>query len=100
MRLRQAVLHPHLVLKRLVSNLKANKAIKGRSALELQGDLDEDAIRKMIVGYGEDGDGSYAKGVLEGILGEGDDKDDEGEIEPCMICMDVSRAQGVHAVVL
>lgn len=87
MRLRQAVLHPQLVLNRLNTNLKANSLLKGRTAAQKEGDLDEKAIRDLIVQYGgaADGRGSYAKGVLEGMLGEGD-----GEEEMCMVCLDVS----------
>ncbi|ORY91570.1 SNF2 family N-terminal domain-domain-containing protein [Leucosporidium creatinivorum] len=87
MRLRQAVLHPQLVLNRLNANLKANSLLKNRTAAQKEGDLDEKSIRDLILQYGgaADGRGSYAKGVLEGLLGEGEDGEEE---EMCMVCLD------------
>ncbi|GAA5863251.1 hypothetical protein JCM1840_002523 [Sporobolomyces johnsonii] len=89
MRLRQAVLHPTLVLKRLKENLAA----KGKTLtaddddeLALAGDLDESAIQKLIERYSATKEGTYASGVLKELLepkaeGEGG----EGE---CMLCME------------
>lgn len=71
MRLRQAVLHPSLVLKRLKENLEQNKKLKGRSSADKATDLDEQDIQELIEKYG------------------GLEVDDE-ETRECAICFDVS----------
>ena len=86
MRLRQAVLHPSLVLKRLASNLEANKG-KDRTEEEEAGDLDDEAIKKLITDYATAG-GAYTKSALDDIL-QGDDADEIEVAGQCMICLDV-----------
>lgn len=78
MRLRQAVLHPSLVLKRLSQNLEANKKLKGRSASDRAGDIDEEAIKALISGYGKGGG-------LDALL-----DDDDQQSQECAVCFDVS----------
>ncbi|GAA5955129.1 hypothetical protein JCM3765_003203 [Sporobolomyces pararoseus] len=86
MRLRQAVLHPTLVLKRLKENLVAQG---GRRPLDSdQGErVDDFAIQKMIEQYSRGKNGSDE--VIESLLEskeEGDVlEDDESE---CMICLE------------
>lgn len=88
MRLRQAVLHPSLVLKRLSSNLEANKG-KDRTEEEEAADIDDEAIKKMITDYATAG-GAFAKSALDDIL-QGDEEDVIEFVGQCMICLDVSR---------
>jgi len=98
MRLRQAVLHPTLVLKRLKENLAAKgKARKAATDddddLDLtHGMLDDTAIQKLIERYSasKDGEGPDEK-LLQELLEpkeEGDAVEDDSE---CMLCMEVSR---------
>lgn len=90
MRLRQAVLHPQLVLKRLAQNLAEKKHAKARTQDDLDGDLDEEAIKKLLNSYsGTDGkEGSQAEGgayqsqVLQALL-DGEEEEDE-----CVICFE------------
>ncbi|GAA5920015.1 hypothetical protein JCM1841_000379 [Sporobolomyces salmonicolor] len=89
MRLRQAVLHPTLVLKRLKENLAAKgKALTSDDddELALVGDLDESAIQKLIERYSATKEGTYASGVLRELL-EPKAEGDGGEGE-CMLCME------------
>jgi DNA repair protein RAD5 len=94
MRLRQAVLHPTLVLKRLKENLAAQgKARKDADADDLEaatGGIDDYAIQKMIEKYSASKDGSFGDEVLDGLLEpkeEGDVVEDDSE---CMLCLEVS----------
>lgn len=89
MRLRQAVLHPELVLKRLAHNLEEKKKTKGRSRADLDGDLDEESIKKLIGNYGKRGEesGAYQSQVLQDLLASQDA--DEEEAAECVICMEV-----------
>lgn len=91
MRLRQAVLHPTLVLSRLTSNIEANKG-KHRTEAEQEGDLDEESIKDLITGYTA-ANGADAKALLAS-LGKDDDLEAEGQ---CMICLDVSRSARQNA---
>ena len=70
MRLRQAVLHPGLVLSRLAHNLEEKKKLKGRSLADLEGDLDDESIKKLIGNYGKRGEGDhvYQTQVLQDLL--------------------------------
>lgn len=99
MRLRQAVLHPTLVLKRLKENLAAQgKARKDADAGDLElatSDLDDHAIQKMIEKYSASKDGSFGDEVLEGLLEpkeEGDAVEDDSE---CMLCLEVRSLQSL-----
>ncbi|GAA6004576.1 hypothetical protein JCM11491_002156 [Sporobolomyces phaffii] len=92
MRLRQAVLHPTLVLKRLKENLAAQgKARRAADADDLElatGEIDDYAIQKMIERYSASKDGSFGDEVLEGLLEpkeEGDIVEDDSE---CILCLE------------
>jgi DNA repair protein RAD5 len=94
MRLRQAVLHPTLVLKRLKENLAAQgKSRKAADTDDLEiatGDIDDYAIQKMIEKYSASKDGTFGDEVLEGLLEpkeEGDIVEDDSE---CILCFEVS----------
>ena len=99
MRLRQAVLHPTLVLKRLKENLaakgKARKAADNDDDDDLDlthGMLDDTAIQKLIERYSASKDGS---GPDEKLLQELLEPQEEGDAvendSECMLCMEVSR---------
>lgn len=98
MRLRQAVLHPSLVLKRLKENLRAKGV--NRTAIEddpvaQAGELEETAIQRLIERYTA---GLASEDLAEGTQDAIDEmlevKDeggaDEAEAE-CMLCMEVRR---------
>lgn len=98
MRLRQAVLHPSLVLKRLKENLRAkglNRTAIDDDPIAQAGELEETAIQRLIERYTA---GLASQGVAEGtqdaidelleVKDEGDA--DEAGIE-CMLCMEVRR---------
>lgn len=92
MRLRQAVLHPSLVLKRLKENLRA-AGIKKRSALvvdDTDADEHEDvAIERLIERYMRGAkSGKEAERAIEELLQPKGEPDAEGEGE-CMLCMEV-----------
>ena len=93
MRLRQAVLHPTLVLKRLKENLAA----KGKSRLTADnddsapaaGELDEAGIQKLIERYAATKDGGSTIDILDGLLEpkeEGDPLENDTE---SLLCMEV-----------
>ncbi|BGP07126.1 DNA helicase rad5 [Rhodotorula toruloides] len=95
MRLRQAVLHPSLVLKRLKENLRAkglNRTAIDDDPIAQAGELEETAIQRLIERYTA---GLASQGVAEGtqdaidelleVKDEGDA--DEAGIE-CMLCME------------
>ncbi|TNY22091.1 SNF2 family N-terminal domain-containing protein [Rhodotorula diobovata] len=91
MRLRQAVLHPSLVLKRLKENLRA-AGIKKRSALvvdDTDADEHEDvAIERLIERYMRGAkSGKEAERAIEELLQPKGEPDAEGEGE-CMLCME------------
>ena len=84
MRLRQAVLHPTLVLKRLTDNLAEAKG-KAKTKAEREVEVDEGEIAKMIENYAK-GEGGNEKLIQEML-----DRDDGvGEVQECEICLDVS----------
>jgi DNA repair protein RAD5 len=91
-RLRQAVLHPTLVLKRLNLNIKEQRKAKGRSAEERAADQDLDSIKSLIDRYAT-GSGSQddrelslaSSQVMEELLEGGDDDASE-----CLVCQEVS----------
>lgn len=101
MRLRQAVLHPTLVLKRLKENLAAQgKPRKNADVSDLElatANMDDYTIQKMIEKYSAAKDGSFGDEVLEGLLEpkeEGDVVEDDSE---CMLCLEVSDPLGLTA---
>lgn len=86
MRLRQAVLHPTLVLKRLTDNLAEAKG-KSKTKAEREVQVDEGEIAKMIQNYAK------GEGGNEALIQEMLDRDEGvGEVQECEICLDVSRA--------
>lgn len=84
MRLRQAVLHPGLVLKRLSQNLAANKKLKGRTKAEKLADVEEEGIKLLIESYGGRVQSSSKAG--EGTV----DDTEEDPVDDCIICLEVS----------
>lgn len=90
MRLRQAVLHPQLVLKRLAQNLAEKKKLKGRTQSDIDGELDEEGIKKLLDSYSgtdkeEEGgrrEGAYPSQVLQALL------DGDEEVDECVICFE------------
>lgn len=88
MRLRQAVLHPSLVLGRLASNLAAKKKLK-RSIEEKAEDDDEEIVRKLLVAYN---DSTEDSGKNSAKIEELMDSDlAECEVSDCIICLEVSH---------
>ncbi|KAI5480346.1 hypothetical protein MNV49_000921 [Pseudohyphozyma bogoriensis] len=81
MRLRQAVLHPQLVLKRLAQNVAESKR-KNRTDAERAADLEDASIVKLITNYG----GGSAQTVDE--LSQEVEAEEE---EECCICHDVAE---------
>ncbi|KAL8292853.1 hypothetical protein RQP46_000547 [Phenoliferia psychrophenolica] len=85
MRLRQAVLHPSLVLKRLVQNLEASKKLTGKSKDEIQADVEEEVIRKLIARFTESRyHGGASQKAVDVLALAGADADAPG----CAICFD------------
>lgn len=88
MRLRQAVLHPHLVLGRLSLNLAQKKKEKGRSAIELAGDADEESIKQLLTNYAGNVEDSEEEAQMSqsvtAILNPGK------ESAYCVVCFEVS----------
>lgn len=81
-RLRQAVLHPLLVLKRLNMNIEAKKKIKGRSAAEKAGDVEDDTIKALLDDYAAGSDSKDMEVLLRGTA-------EQEEMEECLICHEV-----------
>jgi DNA repair protein RAD5 len=79
MRLRQAVLHPMLVLKKMPRNAKDVE----------DAPPEEISIRQMIADYASGGDKGYAAQVLQQLV-KGDDGGQETE---CCICLDVRNSR-------
>ncbi|KAM0747434.1 hypothetical protein T439DRAFT_305206 [Meredithblackwellia eburnea MCA 4105] len=77
MRLRQAVLHPSLILKRLLQNLNESKNNKKRCASDIEAEKEEMEIYKLIAQYSEN------VGALTA---------DEIEEKACNICEDLSAS--------
>lgn len=88
MRLRQAVLHPSLILKRLTENLKAASKLS-RTKEEKAVDIDETAIANLIRGYAAGEQNLAGEGFLRELLDKSEDEG-EGQIE-CAVCEDVSE---------
>lgn len=88
MRLRQAVLHPTLVLKRLVQNLATSKKEGGRSKADRALDAEDEAIKRLISRFSESRyqPGSAQNGSDELMLLDDEDED----VPECSLCLDVS----------
>lgn len=68
----------------------ANKNLKGRSSADREGDLDDEAIKKMITGYAGSVEGTDATQVVKGLLDA--ELEDEDLATDCMLCLDVAEA--------
>ncbi|KAK4698930.1 DNA repair protein RAD5, partial [Phenoliferia sp. Uapishka_3] len=82
MRLRQAVLHPSLVLKRLIQNLAASKKLKGKSKAENEADAEEEVIQKLIARFSESRLHGGGQVKVEQLAGADEDA------PQCLICFD------------
>lgn len=85
MRLRQAVLHPSLVLKRLRQNLEASKQQTGKSKEDKAADAEEEVIEKLLASFSA---GRYSSQVKASQLPDLDEDAPE-----CCICSDVRSLQ-------
>lgn len=106
MRLRQAVLHPSLVLKRLSENIAAAGKAGPQGAVEVQAQRDAKALQRLLLAYNQ---GTLSETMdekaIDGIFGSqavdaADDEesfatqtkdggtDESGMMLPCIVCMD------------
>ncbi|GAA6061262.1 hypothetical protein JCM10212_000703 [Sporobolomyces blumeae] len=93
MRLRQAVLHPTLVLKRLKENLAAKGVRRSLTDAELEvdltsGELDEVGIRKMIENYASSKNGGAGSDALQELLAPKEEADPLDSDTECMLCLE------------
>lgn len=88
MRLRLAVLHPSLVLKRLLQNLADAKAGNGRTKAERENDLDEAEIVKLITAYAKGESDGPASQVMQDLLDRASG-DGEEDVQ-CGVCFEPS----------
>lgn len=87
MRLRQAVLHPSLVLKRLKENLRAQGIKRAVADSELADEHEDVAIERLIERYMRGAkSGKEAEKAIEELLEPKGEVEGEGE---CMLCMEV-----------
>lgn len=97
MRLRQAVLHPMLVLKK-IKNPNDTDTEDEESAAFAKGDIEED-IKELIAKYtagAEDEDSvAYATQVLNKLLEEQSEGKETEEEEECPLCLSVSPIPSV-----
>lgn len=77
------------MLKRLSQTIADNKKLKSRTAAQVAGDLDEAAIKKLILQYAGSLENTHAANVLKGILNADDEEDDLDDA--CMICEDMAE---------
>lgn len=94
MRLRQAVLHPSLVLKRLKENLRIKQAATNTGAPEEDmGEIEDVAIQRLIeryvAGSADAGSEKAASQVIDEMLEVSGSKGAEVDVGECMLCMEV-----------
>lgn len=96
MRLRQAVLHPSLVLKRLKENLRNRQAQGAGDAAEEMGQIEDVGIQRMIeryiAGAAEDDSEAAASQVVDDMLDVSSAHGAKPELGECMLCMEVSAS--------
>lgn len=94
-RLRQAVLHPTLVLKRLNLNIKERRGGKARTTEEKELDAEDAAIKKLLDRYAVGSGNGAGSQVIEELLAKGED---DNEVEECLICNEVSDFSSLDSV--
>ncbi len=105
MRLRQAVLHPSLVLKRLKENLRIRQAQRAAGHGDSEdadggvGPIEDVAIQRMIeryiAGSADAGSEAAASQVIDEMLDIDSSHGVKPELGECMLCMEVSSRMGV-----